>query len=235
MSFVYGETARATKASLTAHLRECVACRKTVADWQNARRGLGEWQLTAPAASKQAGTFVPIVKWGLAAMVVIGLGYTLGRVSAARADNEVLRVSLVNAVKRQVQDEFRADWQAVLADAPEALNTNFRRQLRSDLDQWSARAVAASSAESQRLMLSLADTCNAARQRDQQALLTAFDRAEQKHQAEHMSLRRAVETVAVVADDKFQRTATQLGELVSYAEARFIPDASSTSFQPLTH
>jgi hypothetical protein len=167
-----------------------------------------------------------VLKWAAAALVVLGLGYGVGHASRGGADSG-LRDSLVSAVKQQVQQDFRADWQAVLTGAPESLNTDFRRQLRADLQQWSARTVAASQTESQKLLLGFAETYNANRQQDQEAMLTLFDRAEQDHQAQHLSLRRALETVAVVADDKFQRTENQLGELASYAEAKLISDKTN--------
>jgi hypothetical protein len=50
-----------------------------------------------------------------------------------------------------------------------------------------------------------------------------FERTEKQNKAEHLSLRRAVETVAVVADDKFQETDSRLGRLASYTEAQLIP------------
>jgi hypothetical protein len=236
ISYLYGETPRASKASLTAHLKTCVTCRNTLAPWQAAQACLAQWQLGAPCAHRRFAWALPALKWALAALVVLGLGYAIGRVSGMRTDalEPALRASLVDAVKQQVRDEIRADWQAVLANSPDAVNTDFRRQLRSDLDQWSARTVAASRAESQHLLLGFADTYSANRQQDHQTFLTLFDRANQKRQAEYVSLRRALETVAVVADDKFQRTDSELGQLASYAEARFVSDKTSEPFEPAT-
>jgi hypothetical protein len=230
VSYLYGELPSPSKATLRAHLKTCAACRDTLSTWQTARSELGRWQLEAPAVPRpMAPAAFPWLKWAMAAVVVLGLGYLSGRVSAGRMDSRT-RASLAAAVRQEVEDAVRADFQAALSGAPEIMNTDFRRRLRADLDDWSTRSTANSKAETQRLLLRFAETYNANRQRDQQAVLTWFDRAEQKHDAEYISLRRAVETVAVVADDKFQRTETQLGELASYAEARLISDKSDRPF-----
>ncbi len=241
VAYVYGETPRASRPSLRTHLDQCATCRATVARWQAARAGLAEWRLEKPAALKRVPVAFPTLKWALAALVVLGLGFMVGRVSLARTDRKAwraalepeLRASLAGAVQQQVQREFLADWQAVLTGGPEAMATDFRRRLRSDLELWKAHTVEASKAESERLLVGFVETYHANRRRDQAAVLTLFDRAEEQHRAAHLDLRRALETVAVIADDKFQRTESELGQLASYAEAQFISDKSNTPFAPV--
>jgi Sigma-70 region 2/Putative zinc-finger len=241
ISYVYGEMSRAPKASLTAHLEICAACRTTVAAWQTAKAGLGEWQLQPSAAPRRTGAISPVLRWALAALLVLGLGYAIGRRSAVRTDRQALqaalepalRASLADSVRQQVRQELRADWHAALGGNSQAIDTEFRRQLRADLEHWRAQTVASSRAESEELLRSVTEMYHAARQRDQQAIITLLDRAEQKQEAEHISLRRALETVAVVADDKFQRTDTELGQLASYAAAQLISDKPTKPIDPV--
>jgi hypothetical protein len=138
-------------------------------------------------------------------------------VNAIRAAIEKpLRASLIAEVKQQVQDELRVDWRAAIAGGP--LDNEFRRQLHSGMQQWSAQTVAAAHAQSQQSLGQFVEEYAANRQQDQQATADLFRQTERQRQADYVNLRRAVETVAVVAADKFQRTETELGQLALYRQ-----------------
>jgi hypothetical protein len=232
MSYLYGEGPRQAKAALNAHLRACTECQQRVAAWRITTSNLDHWRVATPEAAFGWDLGQPALKWAWAALLVLGLGYGIGRFSTPSANPEEirsaiekpLRAALVADIKQQVQDELRSDWQAILSGNPEVLNTDFRRQLRAELDLWSAKTLADSTTENQRFLADFADTYSAYRQQDQQATLTLFNQAEQKRRADYVNLRRALETVAVVAADKFQRTETQLGQLASYAQASSVAE-----------
>jgi hypothetical protein len=242
MSYLYDELPRRDKASLRTHLEECKACQDQVTRWQTARQRLSQWKLTTAPDEVAVPWAGPALGWGIAALFALGLGFGIGRFSAPTPDlrafrlavEEPLRQSLAAQVKQQVQNDLQADWVAAVRGSPQVLTTDFRRDLRAGLEQWTARAAAAATEENQRLLIGLSDAYRAERQQDRQATLTLFDRSERARQAEYVSLRRAVETVAVVADDKFQRTANELGQLASYAQAKFNPSLSDEYFTPST-
>jgi len=242
MSYLYDELPRRDKALLRTHLRECQACQDQITRWQTAGQRLSHWKLTTAPAEVAVPWARPALGWGIAALFALGLGFGLGRSSAPAPDlralrlavEEPLRQSLTAQLKQQVQTDLQADWLAALRGSPQVLTTDFRRDLRAGLEQWTARATAAATEENQRLLIGFTDAYRAERQQDRQATLTLFDRSERARHAEYVSLRRAVETVAVVADDKFQRTATELGQLASYAQAKFNPSLSDEYFTPST-
>jgi hypothetical protein len=221
MSYLYGELSSAGSASLTAHLRGCADCRVRLAGWRAAQSGLAQWHLDGAAGPLRPRSARPALNWALAALIVLGLGYTLGRL-AEKTGREPTRAALATAVRQQVENELKADLQAVFIGTQDALNTPFRRELRSAVDRWNTRSVAATKAETGALLLTFAEQDKTERQRDQRTVLTLLDRLEQQHQAEYINLRRALETVALVADDKFERTETQIDELANYAETRMI-------------
>lgn len=210
--------------------------------WQAAAGDLTKWKLNTAGGEFAPQLAAPVFKWAVAALFVLGLGFGIGRYTSATSSPEAiraaiepgLRTSVVEEVKRQVQAEIRADWHAVLSDTPAAINTDFRRELRLGLNQWTAKAVASSRAEQERLFLEFADTYKAEREQDRDTILTLFDRTEQKRALEYMSLRRAVETVALVADDRFQRTDAELGHLASYTQAKFISHGQPQPYEGLT-
>jgi hypothetical protein len=242
MSYLYSELPRADRTALRTHLRDCPDCQLRVRSWEGAKASLSDWKLPKREPEVLPVDFAPALKWALAALLVLGLGYGIGRLSAPRpslaalqaAIEPGLRQALATEVKAQLQKEFQADWQAALSDRPAAMQTDRARLIRAGLEQSAAKAVAASTAEAAHLLQDFGETYAANRRQDREALLTLWDRAEQKHQAEHVSLRRAVETVAVVADHKFERTDSQLGQLASFAQAQFISDQADRPLHPET-
>lgn len=219
MAYLYGELARTPRSELQDHLSACPECRASVGDWRKAMQGLGAWKLDGEAKGLRPVLRSPPLKWAIAAVAVLGLGVGIGRISAPGPDvnairaaiEKPLRASLVAEVKQQVQDELRADWQAAMAGEP--LDTEFRRHLHSGMQQWSAQTLAAARTQSQHLLEPFAEEYAANRQQEQQATAELFRQTERQRQADYVNLRRAVETVAVVAADKFQRTETELGQL----------------------
>lgn len=238
MAYLYGELPPASKGELKEHLLACAQCREDVASWESAMAGLDRWELPAPATTSGPRVLdAPIFKWALAALVVLGLGFAIGRRSVPAPDVEAIRAAiepqirtaLASDIRQQVVDEVVADWQAALSGRQGDLRSESRRQLRLAADRWTARTVAASSAETQRLLLDLAEDIQTSRREDHESLLALFERAERRHQLDFVNLRRAVETVAVVADDKINRTDSQLGEFVSYVQNRTLWDSTETT------
>jgi hypothetical protein len=232
MAYLYHEVPGARSTELERHLRSCGECRTALAQWRSAVTSLRQWDLPEHRPTVPVRFVEPALRWALAALVVLGLGYGIGRFSAPSPDMAALRAaiekplrdSLLAEVQQQVRTSLTADWEAVRGAEKAAVTNALQRQLGSRLQEWRAETVAALSEDQQRLFDDFFATYRTERQQDRQMLLTLFDRAEEKHQAQHLSLRRAVETVAVVAADRLQRTETQLGELASFTEARFVPD-----------
>jgi hypothetical protein len=233
MAYLYGELPRASQASLNAHLKVCAECRQNIGHWRTAMSGLGKWRLASAPVGLGLANSKP-VKWALAALLVLGLGCGVGRLSAPKVDVEAimaavekpLRESLTAQIRQDVREQVQADWQAVLSGEPNAVDTDFRRELRAGLDHWTTSVLAAASTQNQQLFTEFAEATRAGRLQDQRAFLTALDESEQQNRAEQIKLRRALETVAVVAADKFQRTESELGQLASYAQAQSISDQS---------
>lgn len=237
MAYLYGELPRSSKTALREHLRTCAACQMEVTLWANAKESLGAWKLSPPPRDLPVPRVFAACKWALAALVVLGLGFTIGRLTQMDHDPAALRAALLPQLKtalvpelrREMQAQLEADCRAVLEGDAGAMNNDLRRRLRNLLDDSEAKAVKASTAKTQRALLEFAESYRTDRDQAEQKLLTLFDRAEQARDAQYLSLRRALETVAVVADDKFQRTESRLGELASYAETKLISDRTDNT------
>jgi hypothetical protein len=215
MAYLYGELAAGARADLEAHLRVCPECKSTVAAWRATQRELDGWML--PKRSLRNALFPPLLKWGMAAALVLGLGFGLGRVSSP-GDLGKIRAALVPELRQQLQQEFEADWQAALAANPAGVTNEFRRQLRGGVEQFAANHLEASSAETQRFLTDFVQSYNATRAEDHQALLALFQEADQRRRADDASLRKALETVAVVAEGRLDNAQQEIGQLAAYTQ-----------------
>lgn len=198
IAYLYDELPRPARRQLASHLDQCPECERVVAQWQQTAARLETWAL--PSRRRAAGLWGPALKWGLAAILLVGLGLGAGRLTAPGADLEQLRAGLLPALRQQLRHELRA-------------------QLGGDLDAFADRTLAASRADTQRLLDGLAQTWAAAREEDRQTTLLLFNQAERQHKAELAWLRRDLETVAVFADARLQDTQRELGQLASYSQA----------------
>jgi len=141
MAYLYGELSGELQSRLKAHLKACPQCRGQVAHWRTTMRALDEWIVPAPAAATRpaaASFFQPVLRWAVAAAIVLGLGIGLGRLSSpASADMQALR--------RSLEKELRAETERVLTElarSSEEIRAKDNRAIVAALQQldtkWSA-------------------------------------------------------------------------------------------------
>jgi anti-sigma factor RsiW len=217
VAYLYDELPRPARRQLAGHLDQCPECLRLVAGWQQAAASLETWAL--PARGRAVGLWQPAVKWGLAAILLVGLGLGAGRLTAPRADLNQLRAELLPALRQQLGRELKAELQPSYATAQAGLAKELRAQLAGDLEAFAGRSLAASRVDTQRLLDGLAQTWASAREEDRRFSLALFDQAERQRKADLAWLRRDLETVAVFADARLEDTQRELGQLASYPQA----------------
>ncbi len=191
--YLYDEAAPACRARLEAHLRDCPDCQRQLAQWQETRAALDAWQLPSPRSARPRATAREAVRWAAAALLVLGLGWGGGRLAApAPPDLGALRAAVAEELRPALGREF----QARLDTALQAV------------EQRHAEGVQA-----------LAAAWAAARSEDQQATLALHQRAERQRLSDFATLRRDLETVAIVARDAIGLTRQQLSQLAVYTPA----------------
>ena len=119
-------------------------------------------------------------------------------------------------MRQELQREFNADLQAALNTERSTLATDFQRQLRAGFEVWAANAAAASNLETRRLLVEFVQSYKPARADDLRATLAVLQKADKQYRAEYARLRKDLETVAVVTDNRFSLTQNQIGQLASY-------------------
>ena len=91
MAYLYRELRGQSKADLQAHLEACPRCQQDVAAWRGAMQSLDQWRF--PRKQPAFAMAQPILKWGLAALFLIMVGYGIGRLSVAASNVETLRAA----------------------------------------------------------------------------------------------------------------------------------------------
>jgi hypothetical protein len=217
MSYLYGELPAEQRADLKTHLEACPQCRSSADAWQGTMRELSSWNLSkAMAHSKMANL---LLKWGIAALLILGFSFGFGRLSARTApDLKQIQMALAPALREQLRTELTADLQSALKASAAVVTNEFHRELRSEFEQWAANAINNSKLETERVLAGLIQSDGALRQEDRQSVLALVQKLEQQHRADYAKLLKKVETVALVAEERLQRTQNQIGQLVAFAQ-----------------
>jgi len=209
MSYLYGELPSRTKTTLATHLASCPACQKNVADWQSAMKALDTWEL--PLRPARLAALHSALKWGIAALFVLGFGYGLGRFSMPASNLETLRAGIERSVRTSLEKEFRQrvrndldqELRSMLATCQQQL-TNRLRQAYVDMNGLAEKTLVASAEQTGRLLAAYDEK----RQEQQQATWTALntlDTRQRRIAAEYASFRREVETLAVLTEKNFEQ------------------------------
>ncbi|MHC4329048.1 MAG: hypothetical protein ACYSWW_13120 [Planctomycetota bacterium] len=122
-----------------------------------------------------------IMKLAAAAVLMIGLGYLGGRLSAPldaeqlRADIESsLRATLEPAIRQDVLKEVDDRWQSAFAAKGAELKDELQHQVRRDLMEFASQTLAASGARTEQRLAELVQVIEAARIQDRRRVAEAF-------------------------------------------------------------
>ena len=206
MSYLYDELNADQSANLKAHLHTCPDCKSKVNEWQAARSGLDEWRV--PKKRGRVLLAQPMVKWAAAAAIVLSIGVGIGRLTSAPPD--------VQQVRAAIEPEMRQE-----------LRREFAQLFRDQLDKSASTTLAASTEQTRQLLAEFARAVEAKRTEDYQAINAALDKLQSQRLADFFSLKKDVDTMAVLTEGGFRRAQQQLVQLADYTQ----PANSSNSPQ----
>jgi hypothetical protein len=196
MSYLYDELTNEQHANHAAHLAVCPECKTKVADWRGLKTDLDAWQIVAKPAHVVWNR--PWARWAAAAVVMLSVGFGTGRFSmSASADPEKLRAAIEPSIRQQ-------------------LRTEFTQILREELDKSSAATLTAANTQTKELVGDFANGYEQNRAADNQAVSAALNKLDAEHVASLASLRKDVETVAVLTDVGFRQAQRQIYQLADY-------------------
>ena len=189
MTLLYGEASPRQKTQFQSHLAQCAECAQRVNAWQQSINALDAWPNNHEA---RASRFSSPVKWAAAAVVVIGLGFSAGRFSASGTRG-------LDAAKAALRSEFQQRLDATRS----ALVADWQGREQAIL----ASAQTASAGEAERLMTEIGRANAEIRAADLQTLYAALKQLDAKREQDYVTLRRELETVAVLTENSLVQLA----------------------------
>ncbi len=197
MSYLYDELTGEEQANLAAHLAVCPDCKTKVSNWRAVREDLGAWQL--PAKRARVALARPLVKWAAAAAIVLATGFGVGRLTSATADAEKLRAAIEPEIRQRLRLELA-------------------QLVREELDKTASTTLTASTDQTRQALAEFAKVVEGKRVDDIQAIYASLDKLDSQRLADYVSLKKDVDTVAVLADASLRRTQQQLVQLADYTQ-----------------
>ena len=193
MPFLFGEVKPDVRQQLNAHLEVCAECRQEVENWQRSLARLEAWKL--PRRWKSPELYVPALKWAAAALLMLGFGFGVGRISAAGSGAAKDRAAL----KVQLKEELRQE---------------LTQLAREEVSRATPATLAAARSEASKLLAAYGTNLETQRDADNQVIRTALERL----QMQNISLKKELDTVAVNTDAGLQQTEQQLAQLAVYKQ-----------------
>jgi hypothetical protein len=179
MSYLYREVSRSERMKLAAHLAACGECQAQVKRWQDTLRALDDGKGLAQRPRFRVPS--PLLKWGMAAVLTLTIGFGAGRlVSPAAADTRAMRTSLKSEIRSELLTELRQEQDKELAA--------YKLSAEEKLAQ------------------------------DNKLILAALGKLDADRQTDYASLRKELETVAVLTQDSLQRAQQQIVTLASLSQ-----------------
>ena len=212
--YLFGEATPEARHKLAEHLQNCPDCAAEIAGWRRSLHKLDYWRLRRMRARSALGAR-PLLKWGVAAALVLGAGVGLGRWSAPAVNLNKLQTRIEASVKSslavELQRRLNSDLQSAWAATGGEITNEFRTQLNSAL----AGVVDASAVETQRQLGEFIQAFNRAREEDRQITFAWIEKNQKQHAADYLSLRNDLETVASLTDEEIRRARQSLNQLAA--------------------
>jgi hypothetical protein len=209
--YLDGEASPKDAARLLEHLEQCPMCAAEIGGWQRSAQKLQRMSFPAlrQVRPHRLGGPLPVsffVKWGLAAAIVLFVGFAFGRLSALRAAS--LKRTVAAEVRDQVRRELQSDLLTALDPAQE-VKDGFQKQLRLNVES----ALAKTAAQSARQYRDLMQVAQQQRQQDQKRLLTLILDVHDQQIADTLALRRDLETAVSTADSDLRQDSRRISQL----------------------
>ena len=107
VQYLYGEIKPDLRRQLDEHLQGCAECGEELQNWKRSLQRLDAWKLPRTSARQDAVT--PFLKWAAAALLVLGLGFGFGRMTARQADLAKVRAQVEPEIRREFAEMLRRE------------------------------------------------------------------------------------------------------------------------------
>jgi hypothetical protein len=107
VQYLYGEIKPDLRRQLNEHLQGCADCGEELQNWKRSLQRLDAWKL--PRTSARLDAVTPFLKWAAAALLVLGLGFGFGRLTARQVDLGKVRAQVELEIRREIADLLRRE------------------------------------------------------------------------------------------------------------------------------
>jgi hypothetical protein len=207
MSYLYEELSPAARREADAHLQGCPECRQRMDQWRGTMGLLDadHATLALPRRGQLAAAWQPVLRWALAASVVLVTGFLAGRATGPD----------------------QADLEKQVAAAKEQLSTELRARYQDDLKAIAAATVTTTTEQNKAFLTEFNRQFNDARSQERRDWLAALDAINERHTTEMASLRQGLNILARETGTGFRQAESQLNLLAAY-----LPTDSGTPLTP---
>lgn len=163
----------------------------------------------------------PIAKLAAAAIVLIGLGYAVGRLSAPPPDMEQLR----SAIYQSVLEQVNRDRQLALASNNAQFNKEFENfkeefnvQYRRTLNEFATKTLAVSGAATNQLLRELIYRIGTTQMQDRYRIAAALKQIESNRLQDKTQLTKGIVGLAALTYSELNRTKQNMAEMLSITQ-----------------
>jgi len=155
------------------------------------------------------------VKLTAAAVLLLGVGYLVGSLSAPEPpDAQELYAALKPAIQQDLLEPMNQYWLLTLASSNAELKDELHSEFRQDLNRFAVQTLAASGAATNELLREFIDAVKATQVRDLRSVAAALRQIEFDRMRDQAQLTNNLETFAVLYDDELQRTKQDIVQLI---------------------
>jgi hypothetical protein len=199
MSYLYGELSPAARREADHHLQGCAECRQRVDQWRGTMGLLDadHATLALPRRSERTVFTGTVVRWAMAASVVLLAGFIAGRTTGLSPAE----------VERQI------------AASREQITAELRQRHEEDLQAMAAATVAATAEQNRNFLTEFSRQFNVARSEERQDWIAALDTLNRQHAEDLAAVRSGLSALARKTGAGFQQAESQLNLLASYLPA----------------
>ena len=201
-NYLYEELPPEEKQRCQSHLKDCDQCRVELEKWQAIQQQLNRWQLPLP--TRPTSIYSSSVRWAIAAIALIGISFLFGYLSAPRPPSTE---SMIAALR----SEFQSDLLRVKKELAQSANHSRSESL---------RGVEALREDVEKLLF------NHTRE-----IETALLGVQNESSANIKKIQMELETVAIVAEGRYQLSQNQLSSMGFSA----LPSSPHFSTQPVNY
>jgi hypothetical protein len=120
----------------------------------------------------------PIAKLATAAVLLIAVGYAVGRLTTPQPDMEKLQSALETSLRASLVEEMNNRWQTIFTANCVQLKDELQQQVRRDLTEFAAQTLAASNTLTEQRLMKLVELIETARARDRRQIAAALEKIE---------------------------------------------------------